>query len=209
MVTKTENEYMSACPTSRINWGAIIGGSIIGLFFQVLFSLFGIAVGITALNPGARVGMGFGIGAGIYLVLITIISVFIGAFAAGRFTGLASRYDGLLHGVATLALLTIVSLFTITSGLGATFSYGLQVAKLPQVQQVAPSGSKIQEKTTGAAANITPRQQMYLQQQANKFARRATWTTFITGLLSLIAAAFGGILGLKSRIKQNVSASAY
>ena len=207
MVTKTENEYTSIQPISRINWGAIIGGSIIGLFFQILLGLFGLAVGITALNPVAGAGRGFGIGAGIYIVLITIASVFIGSFAAGRFTGLASRYDGLLHGVATLALLTIVSLFTVGTGIGTTFSYGLQVASMPRVQQAAPSMTKMQTRTTGAAANIATQRVMEIQ--TAKLVRRITWTAFITALLSLIAAGAGGLLGLKSRIGQNRTNRAY
>ena len=193
---------------SRISWGAIFGGAFIAMFFQLLLGLLGLAIGLTILDPGQAQARGLSIGAGVWMVLITIISVFIGAFAAGRFAGLSAKYDGLLHGVATLAFLSILSIFLVSSGVsnvvGGAFSFGLQAAKLPQAQQAMPDQS-MQQQQTGAAAqlqNMTPQQRMIAQQQAAKYATTATWITFITSLLALIVAAVGGYLGMQSRVKQ-------
>lgn len=210
METRTGHEWTPTNNVSRINWGAIWGGTFIAMFFQLLLGLFGLAIGLTVINPAQGVSpQGIGIGTGIWLILITLISVFIGAFAAGRFAGTAAKYDGLLHGVTTLAFLTILSLFLVTSGVsnvvGGAFSYALQAAQTPQMQQMMPSGTQIQQQTTGAAAptqQLTPQQQMAIKQQADKFATRASWIAFITGLLSLIAAAIGGFVGMGSRYKQ-------
>lgn len=197
---------------SRISWGAIFGGAFIAMFFQLLLGLLGLAIGLTVLDPGQAIpARGLTIGAGIWMVLTTIISVFIGAFAAGRFAGLSAKYDGLLHGVATLAFLSILSIFLVSSGVsnvvGGAFSFGLQAAKLPQAQQAMP-GQTMQQ--TGAAAqlqNMTPQQRMMIQQQANKYATTATWITFITSLLALIVAAIGGFLGMQSRVRQVIRES--
>jgi len=213
METRAGNEYAPMAFASRINWGAIWGGTFIAMFFQLLLGLFGLAIGLTVLNPAQPgTAQGVSIGTGIWLIIATIISVFIGAFAAGRFAGSTARYDGLLHGVTTLAFLTIISVFLVTSGvsniIGGAFTYGLQAAQTPQVQQIMPSGQQIRQ-STGAAApiQITPQQQMTLREQANKFATRTAWIAFITGLLSLIAAAIGGFIGLQSRIKQQMRAA--
>jgi len=195
---------------SRINWGAIFGGTFIAMFFQLLLGLLGLAIGISVLNPARAVSpQGIGVGTGIWLILITIISVFIGAFAAGRFAGLQARYDGLMHGVATLAFLTILSLFLVSAGvsnvIGGAFTFGLQAAQMPQVQQAMPSDEQLKSQATGAAAPIqtlTPQERMVLKQQADRYATAATWIAFITGLLSLIVAAIGGFLGMQSRAKQ-------
>lgn len=204
METTVDNATLLASRTSRINWGAIIGGTIIAMFSQLLLGLLGVAIGVTAIDLGTAVPVyGLSIGTGIWLVLITIISAFIGAFAAGRFAGVVSRYDGLLHGVATLALLTVISLFMISAGasnvISGAFSYGIQAAQVPQVQQV------IKGQSTGAAAQVqmTPQQQATFQRQADRYVTGISWTAFITGLLSLIAAAVGGLLGMKSRLGRN------
>ena len=102
MRTQPENECSPN--VSRINWGAIFGGTFIAMFFQIMLGLLGLAVGLSVLNPNyVGATRNVSIGSGIWLLIITIISVFIGAFATGRFAGLQAKYDGLLHGIATLA----------------------------------------------------------------------------------------------------------
>jgi len=194
----------NAFSISRINWGAITGGTLLGIFSQILLGLLGLAIGITAFHPGQAITAGMSVGAGIYIVAITIVSVYIGAFAAGRFAGFVSRYDGLFHGVTTLALLTVISLFTISAGIGTfvggSLSYGLNAARFQQSQQIAFSNYPVQVYTTGAAASLSPKQRLYFQQQADRVAAGTIWLAFITAFLSLIAAAFGGVMGMKSRL---------
>lgn len=204
--TNTVNPQANAI--SRINWGAIWGGTFIAMFFQLLLGLLGLAIGLSVLNPARAVTpQGIGIGTGIWMILITVISVFIGAFAAGRFAGLQAKYDGLMHGIATLAFLTILSVFLVSAGvsnvIGGAFTFGLQAAQVPQIQQAMPQGMQPGSQPTGAAApTLTPQQRMTLQQQADRYATGATWIAFITGLISLIVAAIGGLLGMQSRMKQ-------
>jgi hypothetical protein len=192
METKVEKDYTPVCPISRINLGAIIGGAIIGMFFQMLFSLLGLAIGITALQPGQPITLGMGIGGGIYLIIITALSVFIGAFAAGRFAGFVSRYDGLFHGVATLALLTILSLFTVSTPLYSPMVSNT-VASNVQTNQIPNTVTQKINEPTGAASPLSPQQ--------DRIATGTIWSIFFTALLSLIAAGLGGVAGLKSRVR--------
>lgn len=189
---------------SRINWGAIMGGTLLGIFSQILLGLLGLAIGITAFHPGQALTTGISIGAGVYIAAITVISVYIGSFAAGRFAGFVSRYDGLFHGVTTLALLTVISLFTISAGIGtilsSSLSYGLNTFSLQQSQQISFSNYPIQVQATGAAISLSPQQRLYLQQQVDKVVTGTIWIAFITAFLSLLASAIGGIMGIKSRL---------
>lgn len=41
MGTKVENEYIQTNLRNRINWGAILGGTVIGLFSQILLGILG------------------------------------------------------------------------------------------------------------------------------------------------------------------------
>lgn len=184
---------------SRINWGAIFAGTFIAILFQLFFGLLGLAVGLSVLSPGQAISpQSVGIGTVIWLVIVTLISVFIGTFAAGRYASFQSKFDGIFHGITTLAFLTVMSLFLFTSGIssivGGTLEMGIQAAQTPQAQQAAPS------RMTGAAAPaMTPQQQLALKQQADRYATGAAWTAFITILLAIITAITGGYLGLKSR----------
>lgn len=189
---------------SRINWGAIMGGTLLGVFSQILLGLLGLAIGVISFHPEQGFTSGMSVGSAIYIAAITIISVYVGAFATGRFAGFVSRYDGLFHGVTTLALLTVISLFTISSGIGTfvvgSLSYGLNAASLQQSQrEIAFSNYPANVQITGAAASLSPQQRSYLKHQVDTVAAGTIWITFITAFLSLVAAAFGGMMGMKSR----------
>ncbi|OGI01606.1 MAG: hypothetical protein A2Y25_05550 [Candidatus Melainabacteria bacterium GWF2_37_15] len=195
-------EFVETVPANRISWGAILGGTAIALFTQLLLTLLGIAIGLTALEPGERVGEEAGIGTAIYLAIATIISVFAGAWAAGRFSGLVLKNDGILHGIATLALTTLISLVALSIGLGAVvdsaLTHGISVRETVSAPGsaigVAPEGTTPEERT-GAAAPLSPTE----QERADEYSTAAAWTAFITGILALIAAAIGGVMGMKSR----------
>lgn len=185
---------------NKVNWGAIFAGTFIALLSQLFLGLLGLAIGLSVLNPGQAISpQSVGMGTVIWLVIVTLISVFVGTFAAGRYASFQSRFDGIFHGITTLAFLTVISLFLFTSGIssivGGTLSLGIQAAKSPQVQQqVMPS------QTTGAAApTMTSQQQLALKQQADRYATGTAWTAFITILLAIITATAGGYLGLRSR----------
>lgn len=187
----------------RIHWGAIMAGTVTGLFFQLLLSLFGIAIGLTVIDVNSNVSaVALTASTATWLIITTLISVFIGAYASGRFAGFVSRFDGLLHGIVTLSLLTVLSVFLMSTGasslVNSGLTYSLQAARTPQGQVLMNSGQ-----ATGAASaiqNLTPQERLNLQQQADKYATTAAWLTFITGILSLIVAGYGGLIGFKSRI---------
>lgn len=196
---------------SRVSWGAIWAGVFVAMFFQLMLGLLGLAIGLTAVDITQRASTtGIGIGAGVWLLLSTLISVFVGAFTAGRLAGLSAKYDGLLHGVVTLAFLVILSLFLGTSGLSSAlsgaFSIALNASRTPQVQQVLPSGTNIQQQAT--SQNITPAERQRLAEQARDVATRTAWWTFVTSFLSLIASMLGGYLGMQSRVKQIIRETA-
>lgn len=205
METRIDNEPTQVNPAGRINLGAIVGGTIIGLFSQGLLSLLGLATGLLIIDPGEQIGAAFTIGTTLYLILITLFSVFIAAFATGRFAGLFSKNDSLLHGIATLALLTLISAFTINMGvsnvLNGALSYRAQTACAPQSQQAMP----LERQITGAAASMTPQQQRQMQSNIKKYVTSISWMGFITGLIALVVAALGGIMGMKSRFHYNTA----
>ena len=74
-------------PFARISWGAIFAGAIIVLATQLVLTLIGTAVGLATLNPATGQtpsGTTLGIGAGIWLVISSLVSLFLGGYIAGR-----------------------------------------------------------------------------------------------------------------------------
>jgi hypothetical protein len=102
----------------RISWGAVFASVIIVLIVQFVLSLLGVGIGASTINPLERGGTpeasSFGIGAGIWWLVCSLISVFAGAWVAGRLAGMPDRTDGMLHGLVAwgLAMLLLIYLLT-------------------------------------------------------------------------------------------------
>ena len=105
-------------PFARISWGAIFAGAIIALATQIVLALIGMAIGLATLNPASGdspSGTALGAGAAIWLVISSLISLFIGGYIAAR---LAGRFNGWLHGLITWGTLTLLTLMLLTTAAG-------------------------------------------------------------------------------------------
>ena len=90
MGTMVEPFHGSDRPFARISWGAIFAGAIIALATQLVLTLIGTAVGLATLNPETGQnpsGTTLGIGAGVWLVISSLVSLFLGGYIAGRLGG--------------------------------------------------------------------------------------------------------------------------
>jgi len=105
-------------PFARISWGAIFAGAIIALATQLVLTLIGTAVGLATLNPATGEnpsGTTLGIGAGVWLVISSLVSLFLGGYIAGRLGG---TFNGWLHGLATWAAVTMFTILLLTTAAG-------------------------------------------------------------------------------------------
>ncbi len=123
MVDVVDRSAYAAAPLKRISWGAIVAGTILALVFQVMLALLGLGIGLATLDPQAggdnpALSTFTSVG-GIWAVLTVLIATFLGAFAAARFAGSASKRDAALHGVTTWATATLVAVYLLTSGASA------------------------------------------------------------------------------------------
>ncbi len=108
----------------RISWGAIIAGTVVAIVVQLMLNLLGMGFGLSAIDPAQEANPFSGLGTGtiIWLVLVTLISLFIGGWIAGRMAGLPRRLDGALHGFVAWGLATLLSLYLLTSAVGTVIS---------------------------------------------------------------------------------------
>src|SRR3954471_18760662 len=116
--TSVETSRSFDRPFARISWGAIFAGAIIALATQLVLTLIGTAVGLATLNPATGqnpTGTTFGIGAAIWLVISSLISLFFAGYVAGRLGG---TFNGWLHGLATWATVTVLTILMLTTAAG-------------------------------------------------------------------------------------------
>ncbi len=156
---------------SRVRWGAVFAGLFIALVSQVLLGLLGLAVGLSTFNPATFTG--FGVGSGVWLIISTLISVFLGAWAASWWANTIYRADGILHGVLTWSLYLVVTLFFIGSGVGTLLggAFNLVSSGLTGVSQ-------------GAATNVAYRGVAATERQASVVVSQTDIDRRLTQLLA-------------------------
>jgi len=100
-----------------IRWGAVLAGVVVGVSIQLVLTLLGVATGFS--TRSASQGSGLGMGPLIWTVVSMLVSAFIGAYVAGRLTGLKRKSDGVLHGVVSWAVTTLLFAVLATSAVGS------------------------------------------------------------------------------------------
>jgi len=195
----------------HISWRAILAGILVALAVDVLLSLLGFAVGLTAFEPTAGVAKGVGTGIGIWLIITAIASVFAGAYFGARVAGDPWRGDGVAHGVMVWAGFTLISLWLVGSGAGKILNTASGLASGAMSGMMAPES---RARGTGPMMREAPTmREMPTQQQAADAAKKvadqaaaggavASWVGFGIALLSLAGGAFGGMLGAIVEQKQ-------
>jgi hypothetical protein len=105
---------------TTIRWGAVLAGVAVGISAQLVLTLLGIASGLslTRLSTGDAPGTGALIWAGLSM----LISALVGAYVASRMSGLKRKTDGMLHGIVSWAVTTVLFVMLATSAGGSLLS---------------------------------------------------------------------------------------
>jgi hypothetical protein len=204
-------------PFARISWGAIFAGAIIALATQLVLTLIGTAVGLATLNPATGQnpsGTTLGIGAGVWLVTSSLVSLFLGGYIAGR---LAGTFNGWLHGLATWAVVTMLTILLLTTAAGgligtasglasfaASNSDRVSRTQLPptvqqQIDQLTAQARLNADQAAAQAQQTTPEQKAAEARQVGQRAVEGgavgTGAAALGLILGALAAAFGGKTG--------------
>lgn len=116
----TTDSVSATFAEQRVSWGAIIAGAVVALTVHVTLAVLGIAIGASVINPlhEANPVEGIGMGAGIYFVISAILAVLAGGYVAGALSRIQKSRNRTLHGLATWALVTLLSVMLLATGLG-------------------------------------------------------------------------------------------
>lgn len=145
-LAQSERELMNSSKTAiisieSISWSSIIAGMLIAIVIQICLSLLGIGIGLSTIDAKTETNPtdGLGIGTGIWYFLSSLISVFAGAWIAGRLAQTRRLFDGIIHGLLTWSLITLVTLYFLSTTIGS----------------IIGGASKLVGNTLGVAGNLT------------------------------------------------------
>ena len=160
-------DTISAHVHRRISWAAIFGGVILVVAVQLLLSLLGAGLGLGTIdiNAGSTpTATTLGIGAGIWWVISSCIALGAGGFVSAWLAGIEIRFDGVLHGLVTWGIATLLTLLLLTSAIGGIIGGGFSA--LGSVASAAGSGVSDVAKPLAQAAGVSPDM---VQQQAQAY----------------------------------------
>ena len=165
----------------RISWGAIFAGVLVAIVVQLLLSLLGFGIGLGTIdaveekNPAA----GLGIGSAIWYILSSLISLFAGSWVAGRLASAPRLFDGILHGVLTWCLVTLLTIYFLTTTIGSIIGGtgrlvgGLVKTAGKGIAAAAPGiGDAVQSQLKANGVDMNNLNLSELKSEANKLLRQ-------------------------------------
>ncbi|SAK75367.1 hypothetical protein AWB76_04896 [Caballeronia temeraria] len=196
----------------RLSWGAIIAGVILSMIVYLIMSVLGTAIGASLLSPMSKPDPlhGFGFGSGVWVIVTTVLAVFVGSYYAGR----CAPVLGWLHGLLSWAVMTLLVVYGMTSLItGAVSTAGSVAATTAQVSATAANQSgttpsivdsakqQVQAAVASAAsAASTPQAEQTAREAADSAARgvaRASWFSFAALIVGAIIAIVSGGAGFR------------
>jgi hypothetical protein len=101
---------------TKVSWGGIIGGVLVAVGLLFLLSALGIAIGISAADPGETQASTLGAGAGIWAALSLLIALFVGGMASTRIGAITDGTTGFFEGALVWVVSLLLMVYFATSG---------------------------------------------------------------------------------------------
>ena len=102
----------------RVSWGGIWGGVLVAIGLLLLLSVLGVAIGVTAVEPGETQAQAVGAGAGIWGGLSLLIALFVGGMVSTRIGAIFDRQTGFFEGALVWAVSVLLMIYLATTGIG-------------------------------------------------------------------------------------------
>ena len=206
---------------SRVSWGAVFAGLVIATALQVVLTVLGAAIGLTALG-GDDSGKAFGIGAGIWALLVPLITLFVGGMTAGRLANVRTRGDGFMHGALVWGTSLLLATWLLGTGAskilggtlnlagditGSAVSAAGNVASRTDIDggdlQAARDRAEAEARSRGLTEQEVQAQIAEVRERGGEIADEAqgvaagsAWLALLALGLSFAAAAFGALRGV-------------
>ena len=121
--TKKVNPYTHE-PKKGVSWRAIFAGTFTVLSILLILNLIGLAIGLSTIEPTEEANpmSGIGTGALIWWIVSNLIALFAGGFVAARVGVSLTDISGVVQGIMTWALYTLISIWLLTTVVGTIIS---------------------------------------------------------------------------------------
>lgn len=207
---------------SRISWGAVLAGAVLALAVYFLLTLLGGAIGLSVSDKFE--GRNIGNAAAVYAIVATAGCLLLGGCVAAQLTTGENKMEAALYGLLVWAVFVSLLMWLVAAGVRTGFGAMAGVATAgsavadrtaqnvsqadaeeaarkmgftqQQIEEVK-SRARNAPAEVGAAVQDPANRQRAEQaaREAGEVATRVTWWTFTGVLLSMGAAALGGVLG--------------
>ncbi len=106
----------------KVSWGGVFAGVLVAMGVSMLLAALGLAIGVTAIDPGNTDPGAFGTGAIIWGALQLLIALFIGGMVATRVGAIIDRTTGFFEGVLVWVVSLILMAYLAGSGIASVAS---------------------------------------------------------------------------------------
>jgi hypothetical protein len=116
---------------TRVAWGAVVAGSLVALAVGLVLAILALGLGLGAVDvvSGDDAESGTITGAvGVWWTVSALLSLFVGGWVAGRIAGGPFEPRGVFLGVLVWALVTLASLYVLTTTVSTVLGGPLAVA---------------------------------------------------------------------------------
>lgn len=102
----------------RVSWGGIFGGVLLAVGLLILLTSLGLAVGVSAVQPGETEASTLGTGAGIWAAVSLLVALFVGGLAATRIGAISDGGTSFAEGALVWIVSILLMGYAATSGIG-------------------------------------------------------------------------------------------
>jgi hypothetical protein len=100
----------------KVSWGGIFGGVLVAVGLLLLLTALGVAVGISAAQPGQTDASTLGTGAGIWAGLSLLVALFIGGLVSTRIGAITDGATGFFEGALVWVVSILLMVYFASSG---------------------------------------------------------------------------------------------
>jgi hypothetical protein len=170
----------------KVSWGGIFGGVLVAIGLLLLLAALGVAVGISAAQPGETEASTLGTGAGIWAGLSLLLALFVGGMVATRIGAISDGATGFFEGALVWVVSILLMVYFAGSGVsmlaGGAFQMigGAAQAIAGATQGVDVSGGSVDQivqrlkdpNTAQQIASVTGMQESEVQATLSETAQR-------------------------------------
>jgi hypothetical protein len=103
----------------KVSWGGVFAGVLVAMGVSMLLASLGVAIGVSAVEPGETRASTVGIGAAVWGGLQLLLALFVGGMVATRVGAIIDRTTGFFEGVLVWVVSLIVMAYLAGSGIGS------------------------------------------------------------------------------------------